>query len=122
MAKKSEVNAKLNHILIENFVNLQKATTNLAVKFETLSDQISKLLQLFEISAKSFGEKLATSDIDKDIEFLDKLNKLLDQNKTIAKGLTLMEERVREKIYGQVPQNPPQVKPGFLPSPNREAV
>ena len=54
MAKKSEVNAKLNHILIENFVNLQKATTNLAVKFETLSDQISKLLQLFEISAKSF--------------------------------------------------------------------
>jgi len=26
---------------------------------------------------------------------------LLDQNKTIAKGLTLMEERIRERVYGQ---------------------
>ena len=32
-----------------------------------------------------------------DQEFLDKLDRVLDQNKVIAKGLTLMEERIRDK-------------------------
>jgi len=101
--KVSREAVKLNTILVENFTNLQKAVTNLAVKFESLNEQISKLLQLFEISAKSFAEKLSTStpDIEKDKEFLDKLNKLLEQNKVIARGLTLMEERVRERLQGR---------------------
>ncbi len=110
MEKKSEKVSKsstskkenIQNILIENFVNLQKVLTNLAVKFESLSDQISKLLQLFEISAKSFVEKQSPElgEKEKDKEFLEKLDKLLDQNKTIAKGLTLMEEKLRERIYG----------------------
>ncbi len=126
---------KLNAILVENFVNLQKALTNLTVKFDNLADQISKLLQLFEISAKSFAEKLSTgtgTEIEKDREFLEKLNKLLEQNKVIAKGLTLMEEKIRERVYGQpssairrqrYPQQYPQPIPkassqteGYLPS------
>lgn len=116
---------KLNSILVENFVNLQRALTNLTVKFDSLADNISKLLQLFEISARSFAEKLATSmpDIEKDREFLDKLNRLLEQNKVIAKGLTLMEERIRERIYGHsTPQPTPSQIPitrqrlGFMPA------
>ena len=86
MAKKEVINrdaGNLNKILVENFVNLQKAITNLAVKFDSLSEQISKLLQLFEISARSFGEKISIGapDIEKDREFLNKLDKLLEQNK-----------------------------------------
>lgn len=100
--KTSSSTERLNSILVENFVNLQKAVTNLTVKFDNLADNLSKLLQLFEISARSFSEKLATTmpELEKDREFLDKLNKLLDQNKTIAKGLTLMEEKIRERVYG----------------------
>lgn len=95
---------KLNSILIENFVSLQKVMTNVATRFESLSGQISKLLQLFEISAKSFLEKQAKGegDVQKDAEFLNKLNTLLNQNKTIAKGLALMGEEMREKVYGGV--------------------
>ena len=102
---------KFNEILVENFVNLQKAVTNLTIKFDSLSDQISKLLQLFEISARSFSEKLSTAlpEIEKDREFLDKLNKLLDQNKVIAKGITLMEEKIRERVYGH--PNTPSAQP-----------
>lgn len=101
-AYKKEKRENIQNMLIENFVNLQKVLTNLAVKFESLSDQISKLLQLFEISAKSFVEKQSPElgEKEKDKEFLEKLDKLLDQNKTIAKGLTLMEEKLRERIYG----------------------
>lgn len=99
---KKEKRENIQNMLIENFVNLQKVLTNLAIKFESLSDQISKLLQLFEISAKSFVEKQSPEfgEKEKDKEFLEKLDKLLDQNKTIAKGLTLMEEKLRERIYG----------------------
>ena len=109
---------RLNSILIENFVNLQKVITNLAGKFDDLSGNISKLLNLFEISARSFAEKLQTNvpEIEKDREFLDKLNRLLDQNKVIAKGLTLMEEKMRERLYGQASRQMPQQKPQFIPS------
>lgn len=99
--------SETNKLLVENFTGLQKAITNLAVKFDSLSDNISKLLNLFEISARSFAEKLAENplpDLEKDKEFLDKMNKLLDQNKVIAKGLTLMEEKLRERVYGYHPQ------------------
>jgi len=105
MEKKRQAKSKREDIekaLIENYVNLQKVLTNLAVKFDSLSDQISKLLQLFEISAKTFVEKqtpeLGGKKTDK--EFLEKLDKLLDQNKIIAKGLTLMEEKLKERLYG----------------------
>lgn len=116
---------KLNEILVENFVNLQKAITNLTVRFEDMSSQISKLLQLFEISARSFSEKLSTvvPEIEKDREFLDKLNKLLEQNKVIAKGITLMEEKIRERVSNKVnlaqpqQQAPHAFRPqGYMPS------
>lgn len=93
--EKTADKSEFEQTLLDNFVNLQKVLTNIAVKFDALSDQISKLLQLFEISAKSFAEKSSESEIDG--ESLDKLDTLLEQNKTIAKGIMLMEERMRTR-------------------------
>ncbi len=90
--------AELEQALLNNFVNLQKVLTNLSIKFEDLSNNISKILQLFEISAKSFAEKYSSGGgTESDKEFLKKLDALLDQNKTIAKGIMLMEEKVRQR-------------------------
>ena len=89
--------AELEQALLNNFVNLQKVLTNLSIKFEDLSNNISKILQLFEISAKSFAEKYSSGGGESDKEFLKKLDALLDQNKTIAKGIMLMEEKVRQR-------------------------
>lgn len=86
--------------LAKNIVELQKVHTDLAEKFDKLSKQISELLSLFEMAAKSFAQHPANQVSEKDTEFLDKIDKLLEQNKTIARGLTMMEERMREKIYG----------------------
>ncbi|MDP3027295.1 MAG: hypothetical protein Q8N63_06300, partial [Nanoarchaeota archaeon] len=74
--------------------------------FDSLSENIFKLLQLFEISAKTFVEKETPElgEKKKDREFLDKLDKLLEQNKVIAKGLTLMEDKLKERIYGNKPE------------------
>ena len=54
---------EMDKILIDNFINLQKVLTNLSIKFEELSTNMAKLLQLFEISAKSFTEKYSSDDV-----------------------------------------------------------
>ncbi|MEM3113104.1 MAG: hypothetical protein QXI33_01620 [Candidatus Pacearchaeota archaeon] len=93
-----------DRLLIENLVSLQKVLLNLSVKLESLSEQTSKLLALFEISAKSFAEKQGGISKE-DKEFVDKLNQLMEQNKILAKGLTLMEEKLRVSNSQMPPQN-----------------
>src|SRR3990167_4261338 len=94
----------LERTLIENIVELQKVHTDLAEKFDKLAKEISSLLALFEVTARSFTKQNPLGEYEKDKEFLEKIDRLLDQNKTIAKGLTLMEDRMRARIYGAPPQ------------------
>jgi len=81
-------------LLVDNFISLQKNLTTLTERFNELSNQISSLLRLFEISAKSIAEK---PELGFEREFLDKLNALLEQNKVIAKALAIIEERTRHQ-------------------------
>lgn len=90
--KSTDSNEKVEQVLIENFVSLQKVMTNLAVKFDSLSSQISKLLELFEISAKSLAEKDFSTGEKDDKVVSQKLDNLLEQNKIIARGITLLHE------------------------------
>ena len=80
-------------VFIENFVNLQHAMTNLSIKFGELSQNISKLLNVFEESAKI----LAKSEKQVDGQITNKIDSLLEQNKTIAKGLVLMEDQFKRQ-------------------------
>lgn len=113
MQTKKKTKIEIEEALIENFINLQRVLTNLAVKFDDLSNNMSKLLQLFEISAKSFAEKYsgdyAATDSDK--ELLKKLDSLLDQNKVISKGIMLMEGKIRER---NTPQEQSRENQGFM--------
>ncbi|MDP2672626.1 MAG: hypothetical protein Q8O84_02330 [Nanoarchaeota archaeon] len=93
----SKVNPnKVNNIeikLVENFVSLQKVMTNLSVKFDELSNNISKLLELFELSAAALAKKDInfTKPMDEE-KIMNKLNNILEQNKIIARGMALMGE------------------------------
>ena len=79
-----------DELLIENFVGLQKAMVNLSMKFESLSDNISKLLHVFELAAKNVAED---GEMDSK-QIARKLDGLLEQNKTIAQGLVLLESKI----------------------------
>ncbi|MBI3623312.1 hypothetical protein HY212_04525 [Candidatus Pacearchaeota archaeon] len=107
---------KVDRVLIENFVSLQRVLTNLAVKLDGVSSQMSKLLDLFEISAKALAEKDFHIGAD-NRDVVDKLDKLLDQNKILARGISLMHERIpREQYYPSVQQqNPPQMQKQQMP-------
>ena len=107
-------------VLIENFVSLQKVMVNLSVKFDDLTKQISKLLELFEISAKSLAEKdvdLEKANRDTKV-ILEKMDNMFDQNKTIAKGLTLIHDRIENQDdYGSPIYEPPKTLPKMIPKP-----
>ena len=94
---------EIDQALLDNFINLQRVLTNLAVKFDDLSNNISKLLQLFELATKSFADNRGKQSAI-DPELLKKLDYLLEQNKTISKGIMLMEERARNKSPLQITQ------------------
>jgi hypothetical protein len=93
--KKEINNQKVQDLLIENFAGLQKAMTNMAIKFETLSTQMSNLLEIFELSAKNFVSQGQNPEENKDM--LSKIDALLEQNKTLAKGLVTLEEKLKQK-------------------------
>jgi len=83
---------KVEKALIENFIGLQKVMVNLSVKFDNLSNQISKLLDLFEISAKALAKKeISAGDLEAK-KVMEKLNKLSEQAGLIGKGLALIHE------------------------------
>jgi len=109
---------KVEKVLVENFVSLQKVMTNLSTKFDNLANQISKLLELFEISAKTLAEK--DFNLEKgsegEKEITNKIDNLLEQNKIIARGLTLLHEPSHEKEHYLPPLNRPmQIAPPQIP-------
>jgi len=108
--------AKIDMALIDNFITLQKIMVNFSEKFDALSNQISKLLELFEISAKSLAKKDLETDRDnKDIKrILGKLDSLSQQAGLIGKGLAIIHEAGSEKT---TPIPPPQQKPQTPPKP-----
>lgn len=86
-------------LLIENNVALQKVLTDVSGDMKDLTKEVGKLLEVFKEAGKTFGEEKAVDDIRKDEEkaLIPKLDELIDQNKTIAKGLILLESVLKER-------------------------
>lgn len=115
-------NENVQKMLVENFVSLQSVITDLSSKLNNLTNQMSKLLELFEQSAKTFMEKdikFAGGGVDKDTA--DKLDKLLDQNKIIARGLALLHESnaQQQPIENEFSQPQPQFTQPNQPMPDQ---
>ena len=94
--------------LIENNVALQKKTTDLIVSMNNLNQRVSRLVGIFNDAAKHIKPGLEDEQIK---PLIGKLEELLDQNKTIAKGLVLLERYVRERERETVPFQPRPMSP-----------
>lgn len=91
--------ASMEERMLENMNNLQKLNLHTIEKFDKLTNQFASLLALFEGAAHSFASNPMHQITEKDKEFLEKVDQLLEQNRTIAKGLTLMDEHLRDKMH-----------------------
>lgn len=109
----SPKNANMQKMLIENFISFQNVLVDVSSKLNNLTDQISKLLELFEESAKAFMEKdLKFVGGGSDRELSGKIDRLLEQNKIIARGITLLHEaNSPQPMPAQQMQQPQQVPP-----------
>lgn len=76
--------------LAENNLALQEKTAELITSIKELTKKIDNMVNIFEEAAKHIKEGT-------DRPLMEKLQGLLEQNKTIAKGLILLEKYVREK-------------------------
>ena len=108
--KHAKISGSTEKILVDNFVALQKVIAELARNFDSLSSKLAKLLELFEISAKTLAEK--DFDAEKGLKLEKGLNQkidtLIEHNKLFAKGLTLLHEKAngeRIEIEPQAPLN-----------------
>jgi hypothetical protein len=120
-AKTEKVQIELQPVLVDNFISLQKAMLNLGEKFNNLNSNIQKLLDLFEISAKTLAKKdfdLNEQGLNKEV--MKKLDNLAEQNKVIARGITLMHEKPSAPNLAPpfprpqpTPQMPPQQSPNM---------
>jgi len=93
-------------LFIENSIALQKVLVNVAVSLDNLANEVKKLIEMFEEAGKSFVEtkhKASESGLGKDEGLIGRLDSLVQQNKTIAKGLVLLEKTMREKETGTKP-------------------
>lgn len=76
--------------LAENNLALQEKTAELIISVKELTKKIDDMVKIFEEAAKHIKEGT-------DRPLMEKLQNLLEQNKTIAKGLIMLEKYVREK-------------------------
>jgi len=93
-AMSSVSNTKLIHSLAENSIALQKKNMELVISIHTLTKKIDNLLNIFEEASKHVME---VGEDKRIFELTEKLEKLLEQNKTIAGGLLMLEKYVRER-------------------------
>ena len=108
--------------LIENNVALQRVITNLALEVNRLTKKTDNILDIIEKASREVSEDLSNpsstankeindkesktnetnvTNVKGDKQLLDKLDSLLKQNKTIARGLILLEGFVRERVSGK---------------------
>jgi hypothetical protein len=108
------VEIKMQPILTENFITLQKVMVNLSSKLDGLTKQISDLLNIFETSAKTLAKKdFKFNTGENNQEIIERLNNLNEQNKIIASGLSMIhqDEQEQRQIVMAPPIIPQQLAP-----------
>jgi len=103
--KEGESSSKTVELFVENSIALQKVLTDVAVSMDNLAKEVKSLVDMFEEAGKSFVSEKHKFEggIGKDEGLVGKLDSLVQQNKTIAKGLVLLEKTMREKETGNKP-------------------
>ena len=85
----------LQKTLAENHIALQRKNIDLIQSVHNLTTKIDKLIGIFEEASKHV---LEVGEDKKILELTDKLEELLEQNRNISKGLTILEGYVKSKV------------------------
>lgn len=87
-------------LLIENFLLIQKTLTEIISSFKQLEKRFDKFLKLVEKAARTqeSEEKTIKGSEGKKKDLAEKIDLLIEQNKTIGEGMMLLEKFIKEKL------------------------
>ena len=85
--------------LMENNVMLQKALLQLVESNNGLTKKIDNLISLFEEAAKN----MSSGNTEEVYKLNNKINELIEQNKQLARGLLIMEDKMRKSNISPKP-------------------
>jgi hypothetical protein len=98
-------------LLMENSAALQRVLTDVAANLSQLNKRLEMLLNLFEEAAKNFSARKPEGVKEKEV--IGKLAEIADQNRTIARGLMLLEQAARRETEEQPLKPKPLPEIGF---------
>jgi len=107
--KKESPSEPLIDELINHNLSLEKVSLELLESVNKMTRRMDRMLSLFEEAAKNIEQ---SEHLD-ETPMAHKIESLIDQNKTIARGLLLIEKYVRDKT--SVGFNPSNMGPKPLP-------
>jgi len=91
-------------LVIENSIALQKVSAEMAFSLNKLMKEVSELVNVFKEAEKSMRDEKTSDTVFKEeiSSIKTKLDMLIDQNKTIARGILLLESALKpEKHYSE---------------------
>ncbi len=94
MAKKEHKTHSEHSSLVDLNLRLQDKNIELLNAMHALTKRVDSLVSIFEEAAKNVTD---VSDDNRVKQLAEKLDSLLDQNKSLANGLLLLERYVRSK-------------------------
>ena len=112
--KKTSPSEPLIDELIKHNIALEKVSLELLESVNKMTRRMDRMLSLFEEAAKNIEktEKLEEKPMARQLE------SLIEQNRTIARGLLLIEKFVRDKT--SIGFKPSKMEPKTLPRPELE--
>ncbi len=78
--------------LVDNSVQLQKLTISLVESNNKLVKKVDDLVSLFEEAAKN----VSSGNYEEIVTLNNKINSLIQENKQLARGLVLMEQKFKQ--------------------------
>jgi hypothetical protein len=109
-ASKSRQQDEMIKVLMESNIELQHKSADMVHAVKELTKRMDSMVALFEEAASQI--KSGTDE-----PLMKKLEDLLDQNKTIAKGLILLEKYVRERASSSTGMSMPSFRSSGPPPP-----
>ena len=104
--KSSSISEESIKLLVQNSLALQKIMADLAIDIKKLSKNVSELLEVFKEASKTLAEEKAEGKVKEEemADLKNKIDALLEQNKTIAQGILLLESLLKPKEAHYSPQ------------------
>lgn len=93
-------------LLMQNNLELQKVLADLSYDLKKLTEEMSVLVGLLKDASKTLTEEKVSNEVERENSkaISNKVDTLIDQNKTIAKGILLMESTMRGNLDKRKPE------------------